>query len=147
MRECGFDDLTVSQQELVRAAEQARKHAYSPYSNHRVGAAVRSPSGRVFSACNVEIASLSQTVHAERLAVLSMAASGERRVVELACFGQFSGIPCAECRQAIWEFCGADRSVEIICTGVDQPVRVLTMGELYPHAYGPETKQINPEEF
>lgn len=147
MRECSFGDLTQTQKELVRAAEQARDHAYAPYTGHKVGAAVRSSSGRVYSACNVETVTLSQTVHAERLAVLTMASNGERQAVGLACFGQFAGIPCAECRQAIWEFCCDEPAVEILCTGSTQPVRIMTMGELYPHAYGPETKQISPKDF
>lgn len=142
-----LDSLSPRDRELVALAEAARGRSYSPYSHHYVGAAVRAASGNVYAACNVEIVSLQQSVHGERNAVNMMAAGGDRRIDTLVCCGHLSGVPCAECRQAIWEFCGADPSVPIICVARDGTVRRFTIGELYPHPYGPESKDVDPRAF
>ncbi|WP_181169043.1 hypothetical protein [Mesorhizobium sp. B2-4-14] len=69
LQKTSFDRLSSADQALVTAAAEARDKAYTPYSNHKVGSAVRTASGRLFSACNVEIVTLQQSVHAERNAV------------------------------------------------------------------------------
>lgn len=147
MKEVTLDSLSAEDRALVAAAEAARKHAYSPYTQHFVGAAVRAASGRIYAACNIEIVSLQQSVHGERNAVNMMAAGGDRQIAALATAGHISGIPCAECRQAIWEFCGADPAVPVICGGRDGTIRLTTIGELYPYPYGPESKNVDPRKF
>ena len=147
MQRVSIESLSKEDQELVSAARDARKRSYAPYTNHRVGAAVRASSGRIYAAPNIEIVTLSQSVHGERNAVNVMAASGERRIDTLVCCGQLSGIPCAECRQAIWEFCGADPNVRIIAVGNDGIVQTMTIGEIYPIPYGPESKNVDPTRF
>lgn len=145
MRRITFEELAPADRELVEAAEGARAFAYSPYSNHKVGAAVRAASGRIYAACNVETVTLQQSVHAERNAVNLMAASGDRRIIALVCHGPYSGVPCAECRQVIWEFCAADAKVPIIGVTTEREIDVMTIGEIYPYPYGPETKGIDPQ--
>jgi cytidine deaminase len=147
MQRVEYDSLSDAEKELVEAAREARKHAYVPYTNHRVGAAVRASSGKIYAAPNLEIVSLSQSVHGERNAVNTMASAGERRLETLVCAGQLNGIPCAECRQAIWEFCGADPNVKIIAVSIDGTINVMTIGELYPYPYGPESKNVDPTKF
>ena len=142
MRDVHLHDLDESDQALVRAAKEAREHAYVPYSQHKVGSAVRTRSGRIFAACNVEVVTLQQSVHAERNAVNHMAAAGERSIDAVVCYGPYSGVPCAECRQVIWEFCGADPETSVIGCTLDDAVQLMTIGELYPHPYGPETKGV-----
>lgn len=142
-----FEDLPLEDKKLVDAAAAARKHAYTPYSQHKVGAAVRAASGEIYAACNVEVVTLQQSVHAERNAVNLMAARGDRVIDAVVCCGPYSGVPCAECRQVIWEFAGANPNLRIISAPTDGGLDVLTIGEIYPLPYGPETKGIDPRSF
>lgn len=147
MQRVRFNDLSHEDQELVDAASAARENAYTPYSQHKVGAAVRATSGELYAACNVEIVTLQQSVHAERNAVNLMASRGDRVIEAVVCRGPYSGVPCAECRQVIWEFAGANPDVRIISAPTDGEIDVLTIGEIYPLPYGPETKGIDPRAF
>ncbi len=142
-----FDKLSKEDQELVRVAQKARENAYSPYSQHLVGSSLRSKSGKIFSGCNVEIITLQMSTHAERNAVMAMAAAGEREIETLVCYGPYSGVPCAECRQVIWEFCNNNPDVRIIGATTEGEIELMTMGEIYPFPYGPETKGIDPKKF
>ena len=142
-----LDKLSKEDQELVNTAMEARKNAYSPYSKHLVGAAVRSASGKVYPGCNIEIITLQMSTHAERNAVMAMAVAGEREIDAVVCYGPYSGVPCAECRQVIWEFCGNNPDVRIIGATPEGEVELMTIGEIYPYAYGPETKGIDPKTF
>jgi cytidine deaminase len=131
---------------LIAAATEARNHAYAPYSIHAVGSAVLDASGTIHSGCNVEFVTLQQTVHAERTAIVKMASTGARQLRAVAVVGPYSGVPCAECRQAIWEFACADPDVVIVSAPTDGEVELLRMGDIYPLPYGPETKKIDPRE-
>ncbi|PLP58358.1 cytidine deaminase [Mesorhizobium loti] len=144
---CRFDELSKADQDLVTAAAEAREKAYTPYSNHKVGSAVRTKTGKMFAACNVEVVTLQQSVHAERNAVMMMAAAGERQIEAIVCHGPYSGVPCAECRQVIWEFCCDDPQVRIIGSTLDGEIELMTIGEIYPSPYGPGTKGIDPRKF
>jgi cytidine deaminase len=103
--------MTVSAQQrqrLIRAARAAMKHAYAPYSNFRVGAAILLRDGRVFSGCNVENASYGLTICAERNAVFCAVAnsSGKPEIVAAAVVNH-KGVacsPCGACRQVLAEF-------------------------------------------
>ncbi len=93
---------------LIAAAKQARENAHAPYSNFRVGAALRAKSGRVFSGCNVENATLGLTCCAERTAIFKAISEGERGFEAIAVVANTDTLtpPCGACRQIIWEFCG-----------------------------------------
>jgi cytidine deaminase len=132
---------------LTAAAADARKHAYSPYSLHKVGAAVLDTSGIIHSACNVEFVSLSQSVHAERAALVKMAGAGARQLRAVAVVGPYSGVPCAECRQALWEFACGDPDVAVVSAPTDGPLEQLRLGDIYPRPYGPEAKNLDPRNF
>ena len=86
-------------------------------------------------------------LHAERNAVMAMAAAGERQIEAIVCHGPYSGVPCAECRQVIWEFCCDDPEVKIIGSTLDGEIELMTIGEIYPSPYGPGTKGIDPRKF
>ncbi len=93
-------------QDMLTAAKAARKKAYAPYSRFRVGAAIRTPTGRIFSGCNVENASYGLTCCAERNAVFQMVAAGQRRIRDLLVIGDSAKFlpPCGACRQVLAEF-------------------------------------------
>ncbi len=147
MRRIRFEELNQDDKELVEAAIEARENAYTPYSNHKVGSSVRTSNGKIFAAPNVEIVTLQQSVHAERNAINMAAAHGERSIEAVVCYGPYSGIPCAECRQVIWEFCGANPDTVIIGVTLEREVDMMTIGEIYPYPYGPETKNIDPKKY
>src|ERR1700738_3848957 len=95
-------------QVLIQAAEQARENAHAPFSNFRVGAALRAKSGRVYTGCNIENASYGLTCCAERVAIFKAISEGERGFDAIAVVSDTESLtpPCGACRQIIWEFCG-----------------------------------------
>ncbi len=93
---------------LVAAARSARAFALAPYSQFKVGAALLSTTGDIFTGCNVENASYGLTVCAERVALLKALSEGERRFVMIAVVAEPDAPtpPCGSCRQLLWEYCG-----------------------------------------
>jgi cytidine deaminase len=100
---------------LVEAATHVREHAYAPYSEYRVGAAILTSGGTIFVGCNVENASYGAAICAERVAVGKMVAAGEREPVACAIVtaGPEPGSPCGICRQVLSEFVAASRDLPI----------------------------------
>lgn len=127
--------LTADERALIEAARRARLHAYAPYSNYAVGAAVRTSDGRIFTGCNVENASYGLTVCAERVAVFSAVAAGAREVVAVAVCTPDGGTPCGACRQVLMEFAPAPDACTIWVVRPDELVARYTLAELLPHAF------------
>src|SRR5271167_1511520 len=123
---------------LFDAARAAQGKAYAPYSRFKVGAALRTPGGAIFSGCNVENAAYPQGACAEAGAIAAMALAGERRIAEILVVGDGEGLctPCGGCRQRIREF--ADAATPIHVAGPEGIRTSFTLGELLPHAFGPE---------
>src|SRR5207248_9560405 len=122
--------VRVSENEtLISAANQARENAHAPYSNFRVGAALRSTSGRIFGGCNVENATYGLTVCAERVAILKAISEGERGFDAMAVVTDSDSLtsPCGACRQLIWEFCG---DIPIILANLKGKSEISSMKEL-----------------
>ena len=96
--------------QIISAARAAREHAHAPFSHFRVGAAVRTKSGRIFSGCNIENASYGLTLCAERVALFKALSEGERPhefdAIAVVTDADALTPPCGACRQIIWEFCG-----------------------------------------
>lgn len=128
-------------EELIAAAQAARAKAYAPYSQYQVGAAVRTASGRIYTGCNVENASYGLTICAERVALTSAVADGEKEFVALAIAAGDStpGMPCGACRQFMAEWFTAD--VPVIVTSSRGERRQMTFGELLPVPFGPASLQ------
>jgi cytidine deaminase len=107
--------------DLERAARASAKNAYAPYSEFRVGAAVLTASGRIYSGCNVENASYGLTCCAERNAIFAAVAAGETVVQAVAIYTPTSAPtpPCGACRQVIAEF-GPTARVISICDGAER---------------------------
>jgi cytidine deaminase len=123
---------------LFDAAKAAQGHAYAPYSRFKVGAAIRTPSGAIFSGCNVENAAYPQGACAEAGAISAMGLSGERRIVEILVIGDGEALvtPCGGCRQRILEFAKPDTKIHI--AGPKGVRATFTLDELLPHSFGPE---------
>ena len=118
--------------ELFDAAKAAQANAYAPYSRFRVGAALRTPDGAIFSGCNVENAAYPQGSCAEAGAIAAMALAGERRIAEILVVGDGEALctPCGGCRQRIREF--ADPSTAIHIAGPEGVRRTFTLASFCP---------------
>src|SRR5690554_6317634 len=102
--------MKINNLELVAQARQAQEHAYVPYSNFRVGAALLTSSGKVFLGCNIENVAYSPTICAERTAIFKAISEGERSFVALAVVADTDEpiSPCGVCRQVLVEFFDED---------------------------------------
>lgn len=119
---------------LITAARQAREHAHAPFSKFRVGAAIRTKSGKIFGGCNVENASYGLTICAERVAIFKAVSEGEREFDAIAVFTGADDLtpPCGACRQIIWEFCG---DVPVILANLGGKVERERSGKLLPRPF------------
>lgn len=121
---------------LKSAAKSAAKRAYAPYSKFRVGAAVLTVSGKIFTGCNVENASYGLCNCAERTAIFSAVAAAERKFKCVVVYTPTptATAPCGACRQVIYEFGPAIRVISL-CAGPDRIDG--TIQSLLPAAFGP----------
>ena len=132
-----FDD--IDRTALIRAACEAQKHSYAPYSHFQVGAAVLTSSGTIVSGANVENASYPAGICAERNAI----ASGETGIRAVAIVGGPDGVntdfcsPCGICRQVMREF-GEPHEILIIMAKSEEEYMERTLEELLPLSFGPE---------
>jgi len=119
---------------LIAAACAARENAHAPYSNFRVGAAVRAHSGRVFTGCNIESASYGLTLCAERVAIFKALSEGEHGFEAVAVVAGTAVLtpPCGACRQILWEFCG---DTEVVLANLTGLVAVHRMLALFPKPF------------
>lgn len=124
----------MDNEELIKAATDARENAYAPYSNFRVGAAVEAENGDIYIGCNVESASYGLTVCAERVAIWKGISVGEKRFKQIAVVVDTEELtpPCGVCRQIIWEFCG---DVPVILANLHGKSETVMMSELLPRAF------------
>lgn len=124
----------MTNEELIEEAKTAREKAIAPYSNFKVGAALLTSDGAVFHGCNVENATFGLTVCAERVALLSALAAGERDFSSIAVVTQTEApsTPCGACRQLLWEFCG---DIEVHLASIHGESRTVTMAELFPQPF------------
>ena len=131
----------MDNRELIKLALEARKNSYSPYSDFKVGAALLTKSGKVYTGCNIENAAFGPTVCAERTALFKAVSEGEQEFVRIAVAGGKNDIPdsyafpCGVCRQVLAEFCGAD--FEIISAVSPEDSVSRTLSEMLPDSFGP----------
>ncbi|MBQ2971902.1 MAG: cytidine deaminase [Ruminococcus sp.] len=129
----------MNNKELIKIAIEAMNHSYSPYSDFKVGAALLTTSGNVFTGCNIENASFSPTNCAERTAFYKAISEGERGFSKIAVVGGINGnltdytFPCGVCRQVMIEFCNEDFLV-IIAKSEDEYIE-HKLSELLPHSF------------
>ena len=130
-------------QSLIDLANEARKRAYAPYSHYRVGAALRTRSGRIFTGVNVENAAYPTTMCAERVAVYKAVSEGEKEFEVISVVTDNGGSPCGGCRQVLAEF-GLD-TVVLIADGKGKLMTETTVGGLLPEAFTPAHLPSRPE--
>ena len=125
----------IDKKALVRAAMEARRYSYSPFSGFAVGAALLCEDGTVYTGCNIENSSYSPTLCAERCAVAKAVSEGKQRFVAIAVAGPENGhtTPCGVCRQVLYEFC--DESLVVLCAGTEDDFMESTLGELLPKGF------------
>ncbi len=128
----------VSLDTLFEAAKAIQPKAYTPYSRFKVGAAIRTTDGQVFTGCNVENAAYPVGSCAEAGAVSAMIAGGGSRIAEIVVVGEGDVLctPCGGCRQRIREFAAPDTKIHI--AGPEGIRRSFTLEELLPFSFGPD---------
>jgi len=124
----------ATESELLDAALRARENAVADYSHFRVGAALETESGEIFTGCNVENATYGLTACAERVAVWKALSEGRRqfRRIAVAADSETLTPPCGPCRQILWEFCG---DIPIILVNLRGARETIQLRELLPRAF------------
>ncbi len=128
---------------LVAKALEARKKAYTPYSHHKVGAALLGTNDVVYTGCNIENAAYTPSNCAERTAFFKAVSEGQTEFKAIAIVGGMEDLevlpfcaPCGVCRQVMREFCKADFEI-ILAKSVDE-IKTYTLLEMLPEGFGPE---------
>lgn len=133
----------MTERELIKAALEARKASYSPYSGYQVGAALLTQEGKLYTGCNIENAAYTPTICAERTAIFKAVSEGERHFKAIAIVGSPAGEvvqfawPCGVCRQVMMEFCDPAGFV-VISAKSETDYRIRTLDELLPEGFGPQ---------
>jgi len=119
---------------LIKAAKEASTHSYSPYSKYKVGAALLTQNGKIYTGTNVENASFPAGMCAERVALFDAVKNGEKDFEALAIFaeGENFPFPCGICRQVISEF---TRDIQVIIAKSEDEYVVKNISELLPDIF------------
>ena len=124
----------MTEKELIEKAKRARLRAYAPYSNFKVGAALLTKSGKVYTGANVENSTFGLTVCAERIAVFKAVNKGDKDFAKIAVVADKNQpvTPCGACRQVLSEFA---KDLKIVCANLKGKVERYTLKELLPEAF------------
>lgn len=142
--------MKASYEQIIEYAIEARKMAYTPYSNFKVGAALLSKDGKIIKGCNIENAAYGPTNCAERTAFFKAVSEGIKEFSAIAIVGGLEGetdlfsgyaFPCGVCRQVMREFCDNDFII-VVAKSVDD-YKVYSLGELLPESFGPDNLSKN----
>ena len=123
-----------TKEKLIEKATKVREIAYAPFSKFKVGAALETEEGEIFTGCNVESASYGLTVCAERVAIWKAVSEGRMNFKTIAVVVDTEELtpPCGVCRQIIWEFC---HDIPVILANLKGKSEVIQMRELLPRAF------------
>lgn len=136
-----ISDLTCRQ--LIHEAINSLKYAYTPYSDFKVGAALLAKSKKIYTGCNIENATFTPTICAERTAFSKAVSEGDREFTAIAIVGGKNGIitdycpPCGVCRQVMMEFC--DSKFMVILAKSEDDYWVYPLMDLLPMGFSPKT--------
>lgn len=132
----------VMVEKLIDTAIEQLKFSYTPYSNFKVGAALLTKSGKIYTGCNIENASYTPTNCAERTAFFKAVSEGVRDFQAICIVGGKDGkltgytAPCGVCRQVMMEFCNS-KTFQIILAVDKERYEIYTLEELMPFGFGP----------
>lgn len=123
---------------LIKKAVEAKEKAYAPYSGFRVGAALQTDNGRIYTGCNVENSSFGATICAERTAIVKAISEGETKIRAIAITSDSDRLtyPCGICRQVISEF--GSYNTTIICSNKNGQYKIYQMKDILPHVFSKE---------
>ena len=123
--------------ELLKKAKEVSHNAYAKYSNFKVGACVLASSGKTYTGCNIENASYGLTVCAERNAIASAVANGEKTIHAVAIYSpnMLDCPPCGACRQVILEFLDETKNEIDIITQTEESHKVYKITKLLPEGF------------
>lgn len=124
---------------LLKAAIEAREKSYSPYSHYKVGAALLTTRGKIYTGCNIENAAYTPSNCAERTAIFKAVSEGERDFAAIAVVTGNGGAPCGVCRQVMREFAP---NLTVIIGDIKGNYQVVSLNDLLPHSFGPENLEI-----
>ncbi len=126
--------MLPSDDQLIKRAREAQKHAYAPYSEFNVGAALLTDDGQVFTGCNVENSTFGATICAERTAVFTAVCHGVRRFSKIAIVtdSEEPAWPCGICRSVLFEF---TPDLEVITAGTSGKIERMRLSQLYPKGF------------
>lgn len=129
-----------SEQKIIEEAQRMRDHAYAPYSHFKVGCAVITKNGNIYSGANIENASFSLTCCAERVAIFSAVADGNQEFssIAIATYDKNVITPCGACRQVMAEFFPKDISIHLI--NGDNDRKTITFEDIFPNPFDPASK-------
>jgi cytidine deaminase len=122
------------ERQLFNSARDARDHAVAPFSRFKVGAALRAADGRIYSGCNIENASFSLTLCAERVAVFKALSEGAQDFTHITIVTDAATLtpPCGACRQVLWEFAP---HAEVILANMRGRSKRITLAKLIPNPF------------
>lgn len=127
-------------EELIKKAHEAKTLAYAPYSKFKVGAAILTESGKVYTGCNIENASYGATNCAERTAIYKAVSEGETQIKAIAIVSSGNDItyPCGICRQVIAEFM---KDGDLIFENSKGEIQVISIKDIFPYSFTQEDLQ------
>lgn len=125
--------------QLIDAAIEARKKAYTPYSSYQVGAAVLTEDDQIITGANVKGGSFNLICCGERMALLKALFEGHRKFKAVVTITSDGATPCGSCRQVIYELC---QDAPVIVANIDRSYKIYNAQDLLPHAFeDPKTKK------
>lgn len=128
----------MSNEELIKYAIKVRENAYAPYSKFKVGACLLAKSGKIYCGCNVENSSFGATNCAERTALFSAVANGEREFEKIAIIGSNPdnyAYPCGICRQVLSEF----GDLKVIVAKNENDYKEFKLSDLLSHSFNKDS--------
>ena len=137
-------------EKLIETAIAQLKYSYAPYSHFKVGAALLTAEGKIYTGCNIENAAYTPTNCAERTAFFKAVSEGERSFQAICIVGGKAGVltgyaaPCGVCRQVMMEFCDPD-GFQIVLAVSREQYDIFTLRQLLPQGFGPDNLAADGE--